>query len=81
MSNRCPVCAGMGKVLAFGVSQDPMAVICPECAGLAITPASAEDLRAYTVGEITRMLLRPALPAPPADPADPAMDLPEASSH
>ena len=64
MSNRCPVCAGLGRVLAFGVCDDPIAVPCPECAGLAITPASADDhMRCYTTREITQMLLRyPALP-------------------
>lgn len=64
MSNGCPVCAGLGRVLAFGVSRDPIVVPCPECAGMSITPASAEDgLRRYTVAEITAMLLRyPALP-------------------
>ncbi len=66
MSNGCPVCAGLGRVLAFGARVDPVAVPCPECAGLAITPASAEDdMRAYSVREITALLLRPALP--PAD--------------
>ncbi len=64
MSNGCPVCVGMGRVLAFGASHEPIPVSCPECAGLAITPASADDdLRGYTVGDITAMLLRhPALP-------------------
>jgi hypothetical protein len=64
MSNRCPVCAGLGRVLAFGVCLDPIAVGCPECAGLAITPASADDhMRCYSTREITQMLLRyPALP-------------------
>jgi hypothetical protein len=58
----------------MGACRDPIPVLCPECAGLAITPASAEDdLRSYSVAEITRLLLRPALP--PATPADP---LPEA---
>ena len=64
MSNRCPICAGLGRVLAFGACRDPIPVPCPECAGLAITPASADDLRLYTVAEITEMLIRrPALPA------------------
>lgn len=64
MSNRCPICAGIGRVLAFGACRDPIAVACPECAGLSITPASADDMRCYTVVEITTMLLRyPALPA------------------
>ena len=68
MSNRCPICGGVGRVLAFGVCHDPIAVPCPECAGLAITPASADDhLRSYTTREITELLLRyPALP--PATP-------------
>jgi excinuclease UvrABC ATPase subunit len=66
MSKRCPICAGLGRILAFGACVDPIAVICPECAGLAITPASAEDhLRMYSVREITELLLsRPALPEP-----------------
>lgn len=63
MPSRCPICAGVGRVLAFGACRDPIAVPCPECAGLAIVPASADDLRAYTAREITQMLLRrPALP-------------------
>ena len=63
MANRCPVCAGVGAVLAFGALSEPLTVPCPECAGLSITPASAEDdLRAYSVREITELLLaRPAL--------------------
>lgn len=44
--NGCPVCGGIGKVLALGTGCDPIAVACPECAGLAITPASADDYRA-----------------------------------
>lgn len=63
--NGCPVCAGLGRVLAFGVTHEPIGVPCPECAGLAITPASADDAvwRCYTAREITMMLLRrPALP-------------------
>ena len=66
MTNGCPICAGVGRVLAFGACRDPIPVPCPECAGLAITPASAEDyMRAYSVREITALLLeRPALPAP-----------------
>lgn len=68
MSNKCPICAGLGRVLALGACRDPIPVPCPECAGLSITPASADDVRSYSVAEITRMLLRrPALPpAPPA---------------
>lgn len=64
MRNGCPICAGIGHVLAFGACAEPLAVACPECAGLAITPASVEDdLRAYSVREITELLLaRPALP-------------------
>lgn len=66
MSNGCPVCAGLGRVLAFGACRYPISLPCPECAGLSITPASAdEQLRWYTVAEITDLLLRhPALPAP-----------------
>jgi hypothetical protein len=63
MSNGCPVCAGVGRVLAFGACSEPVPVACPECAGLAVTPASAEDdMRIYSVREITALLLRPALP-------------------
>lgn len=66
MTNGCPVCGGIGRVLAFGACRDPIPVACPECAGLAITPASAEDqVRTYPAAEITRFLLGrwPALPA------------------
>jgi hypothetical protein len=65
VTNRCPICAGFGRVLALGACREPIPVPCPECAGLEITPASADDVRRYTVAEITAMLLRhPALPAP-----------------
>lgn len=43
MSNGCPVCLGLGRLVALGASTRPFVVLCPECAGLAITPASAED--------------------------------------
>lgn len=70
MSNGCPVCAGLGRVLAFGACRDPIPVTCPECAGLQITPASADDveMRGYRASEITAFLLGrwPALPAPAA---------------
>lgn len=66
MTNGCPVCGGLGRVLAFGVCRDPIPVTCPECAGLAITPASAEDepMIAWRTSEITAFLLGrwPALP-------------------
>jgi hypothetical protein len=76
VTNGCPICSGIGRILAFGVCRDPIAVQCPECAGLAIKPASADDeMRAYSVREITELLLRPALP-----PASTEV-LPEASSH
>lgn len=39
--NGCTVCDGLGRLLAFGAV--PVVVPCPECAGLNITPASAED--------------------------------------
>jgi hypothetical protein len=68
MSNGCPVCGGLGRVLAFGACNEPVAVPCPECAGLAITPASADDawLRSYSVAKITALLLGrwPELPVP-----------------
>jgi hypothetical protein len=66
-TNGCPICAGLGRVLAFGVTHEPVAIACPECAGLAITPASADDraMRSYSAREILDLLLRhPALPAP-----------------
>jgi hypothetical protein len=64
VTNHCPICAGLGRVLALGACRYPIPVPCPECAGLSITPASADDVRRYTVAEITRLLLRhPALPA------------------
>jgi hypothetical protein len=62
VTNGCPICSGIGRILAFGACRDPIAVPCPECAGLQITPASAEDVRTYSVREITELLLRPALP-------------------
>lgn len=72
--NGCPVCGGWGRVLAFGLGYEPAAVPCPECAGLAITPGSADEdpMRSYTAREITMMLLRyPALP-PADEPAEQA---------
>jgi hypothetical protein len=69
MTNGCPVCGGIGRVLAFGTCRDPIPVTCPECAGLQITPASADDhVRRYPVAEITQFLLGrwPALPAAPS---------------
>lgn len=45
MSNRCPVCIGTGRIVAFAAFGDPVPVVCPECAGLHITPASADDVR------------------------------------
>lgn len=70
MSNGCPVCGGLGRVLAFGVCREPTPVTCPECAGLAVTPASADDqprVLAYSARDITSFLLgpRPALPSGP----------------
>lgn len=60
-TNGCPVCAGLGRILAIGLTDAPVPVPCPECAGLAITPASADDpprrLRAYPAREVTMMLL------------------------
>jgi hypothetical protein len=70
MSNGCPVCAGIGRVIASGVCRDPIAVPCPECAGLSITPASAdEEMRELTARQVTWLLLRyPMLPeAPPEE--------------
>ena len=79
MSNGCPVCAGLGRVLAFGACSDPVPVACPECAGLAITPASAEDdMRAYSVREITALLLRPALPPGDLQLVDGVDEMPQA---
>jgi hypothetical protein len=71
MTNGCPVCGGVGRVLAFGACREPIPVTCPECAGLAMTPASAEDetaLRRYPVAEVTQFLLGrwPALPPAPS---------------
>lgn len=36
--NGCEECGGIGTLIAFGRRQ-PYALPCPECAGLAITPA------------------------------------------
>lgn len=40
---RCPVCLGLGRVLAFGFAGAPVPLRCPECAGLDVLPASADD--------------------------------------
>ncbi|HVE93136.1 MAG TPA: hypothetical protein VNE62_12685 [Actinomycetota bacterium] len=42
-NNGCRVCSGLGRILAFGLGEGPVCLPCPECAGLAITPASADD--------------------------------------
>ncbi len=42
-TNGCPVCSGLGRILAFGLCDEPVCLPCPECAGLAVTPASADD--------------------------------------
>ncbi len=42
-AKQCPLCWGLGKILAFGVALHPVALACPECAGLDVLPASAED--------------------------------------
>lgn len=41
--NACPVCGGAGRVIAFGFNVEPQVFGCPECAGLAVTPASADE--------------------------------------
>ena len=61
MGNGCPVCGGIGQVLAFGFAGDLVPIGCPECAGLAFTPASADDLRAG-------VRQRGSVPAQPAAP-------------
>lgn len=44
MTNRCPICDGQGDVTAFSNDGSKMLrITCPECAGLAIAPASADD--------------------------------------
>jgi len=43
MNNGCPVCIGLGRLVALGGSMQPVSLPCPECAGMAITPASADD--------------------------------------
>jgi len=66
VSNGCPVCLGLGYVLIVAATVEPAAVACPECAGLLITPASAEDdIARDPVAALLRRigLLRPALPA------------------
>ncbi len=47
VGNGCPVCDGWGWVVGHGVKR-PMRLPCPECAGLDITPASADDERRDT---------------------------------
>lgn len=70
-------------MLAFGACRDPIPVPCPECAGLSITPASADDVdacpKAYGTAEITRFLLGryPALPPASAELVEPVDELPE----
>lgn len=60
MSNGCPLCCGVGRVLAFGVVAEPTPIRCPECAGLEIVPASADDF------PWRLNLSAPALPSPEA---------------
>ena len=42
-TNRCPMCCGLGRILAFGVGMQPVVMGCPECGGLDLTPASADE--------------------------------------
>jgi hypothetical protein len=50
VSNGCPVCCGLGRVLAFGLTGYPVCFCCPECAGLSVPPASADDHLAPSSG-------------------------------
>lgn len=43
MNNRCPACGGLGRLVATAACGPPVVVTCPECAGLAVPPASADD--------------------------------------
>lgn len=66
MANGCPVCLGLGQVLILAATIEPSSVPCPECAGLLITPASAEDdIARDPVAALLRRigLSRPALPS------------------
>lgn len=69
VSNRCPVCGGYGRLVAFGATDEPIPVPCPECAGLAVTPASADDHLARRVPdpEPVTFLLEQSPPAPSDD--------------
>lgn len=81
MSNGCPVCLGLGRVVALGASGRPFPLLCPECAGLAITPASAEDHRS-TVPEdpVPDAELRQTGPADPGSHTD-RPGVPEPGCH
>jgi hypothetical protein len=54
---------GLGRVLAFGVSHEPTVLRCPECAGLDIVPASADDRIVFKL-----LQTAPALPPGPRSP-------------
>ena len=41
--NGCLTCGGTGRVIANGFKLEPVCLECPECAGLAITPASGDE--------------------------------------
>lgn len=43
MGNGCPVCGGIGKLLATAFNGVPISMPCVECAGLMIPPASVDD--------------------------------------
>ena len=69
-TNGCPVCAGLGRVLAFGAWLEPIGVPCPECAGLAITPASADELQTV---EVVDQLAQPPVGGPVEVEGDPLL--------
>ena len=58
MRNRCPICAGIGHVVAFGACAEPLTVPCPECAGttVMISPEQAAMVTCTNVRAIYRFL-------------------------
>jgi len=71
MSNQCPVCLGLGRIVAFGAAMQVVSLPCPECAGLDITPASAEDHQAEPVDDGPSIRQRSEPPEPvPSEPIE-----------
>jgi hypothetical protein len=53
--NGCPVCLGAGRLVAITARGEAVPLFCPECAGLAITPASADEAASEVVEPVEEL--------------------------